>query len=441
MTQFEFYKSFQFVAELILAESLFAYKLHRRSRFPLRMAGALVVFFGYSYLFPVLSSSAWYCSFTFLMIFAASVLLGKFLFKETWLTVVFCCLAGYTTQHLAYELYTLLLHASGANAKSPMGFYGSGEVTFFDNPFSIAVYFCSFIVTYCACFFLFSEKIPKSEAIQLKADFIFIGVLFILVIDVVLNAVIVYYLADDDKPLYKMIMCVYNILCCLIALYLQFEVALKRKLEDTLDRVEQMWHMAKEQYAVSKENVEMINLKCHDLKHQIRTLRKGGDINPEVLKDLEKHISIYDSSVKTGNAALDVIITEKSLICANKNIKLSCIIDGKKLGFIKEEDVFALFGNIIDNAIEAVSTVEESKRVITLSVKSVNNFLTIRETNYFEHPIKFVNGLPETHKPDKRYHGFGLKSIKYICEHYGGEITIAAENNIFDLSILFEENN
>ncbi len=437
MTQFEFYKSFQFVLELILAESLYAYKLHRRSHFVWRMIGSLVVFFTYSFLFPVLSYSAWYCSFTFLMIFAASVLLAKFLFKETWLTVIFCCLAGYTTQHLAYELYTLLLHMSGASSASPMGFYGDGEIAFFENPFSIAVYFCSFIVTYCACFFLFSEKIPKSEEIRFKTAFIFIGAVFILVIDVVLNAVIVYYLAGDDKPLYKIIMCVYNILCCLIVLYLQFEVALKRKIEDTLDRVEQMWHQAKEQYAVSKENMEMINLKCHDLKHQIRTLRKGGDINPEVLKDIEKHISIYDSSVKTGNAALDVIISEKSLVCANKNIKLSCIIDGKQLDFIKEEDVFALFGNIIDNAIEAVSAVEESKRVITLSVKTVNNFLTIRETNYYEHPIKFVGGLPETHKADKRYHGFGIKSIKCICEHYGGELTIAAENNIFDLSILF----
>ena len=84
-----------------------------------------------------------------------------------------------------------------------------------------------------------------------------------------------------------------------------------------------------------------------------------------------------------------------------------------------------------------MSAVEESKRVITLSVKTVNNFLTIRETNYYEHPIKFVGGLPETHKADKRYHGFGIKSIKCICEHYGGELTIAAENNIFDLSILF----
>lgn len=437
MTQFEFYKSFQFVLELILAESLYAYKLPRRSYFVLRLIGALAVLFAFSYLFPVLSNSALYCSFTFLMIFTVSVLLAKFLFKETWMTVIFCCLAGYTTQHLAYELYTLAVNLAGANAESPMGFYGADEITFFDNQFLVAMYLFVYTLTYCACFFLFSEKIPRSESVQFKTAFMFCGIVFILVIDILLNAVIVYYLADDDKPLYKIIMCVYNILCCIIALYLQFEVALKRKLEDTLDRVEQMWRQAKEQYAVSKENVEMINVKCHDLKHQIRTLRKSGDIDPQALAELEKRISIYDSAVKTGNPALDIILSEKSLICTKNNIKLSCIVDGEKLGFIKEEDIYALFGNIIDNAIEAVTDVEESKRVISLSVKTVNNFLTIRATNYFDHEIKFVGGMPETRKADKRYHGYGLKSIKYICEHYGGELTVAAENNVFDLSILF----
>ncbi len=437
MTQFEFYKSFQFVFELILAESLYAYKLRRNSYFVLRFIGALLVFFAFSYLFPVLSYNALYCSFTFLMIFTVSVLLAKFLFKETWTTVIFCCLAGYTTQHLAYELYNIMLNITGANSESPMGFYGDGELDLFGNQFAVAVYFVMFTVTYFVCFFLFSEKLPKQESVQFNTTFVFFGVIFILVIDIVLNAVIVYYLAGDDKPLYKIIMGIYNILCCIIALYLQFEVALKRKLEDTLDKIEQMWHQAKEQYAISKENVEMINVKCHDLKHQIRKLRKGGDINPEVLAELEKRISIYDSEVKTGNDALDIILSEKSLICAKNNIKLSCIVDGEKLGFIKEEDIYALFGNIIDNAMEAVTEVEESKRVISLSVKSVNNFLTIRATNYYEHEIKFVGGMPETHKPDKRYHGFGLKSIKYICEYYGGELSIAAEDNIFDLSILF----
>lgn len=437
MTQFEFYKSFQFVLELILAETLYAYKLHRRPYFPLRLIGAIAVFFGFSYLFPVISNNALYCSFTFLMIFSASVLLAKFLFKETWMTIIFCCLAGYTTQHLAYELYTLTLNVTGANANSPMGFYGDEELDLFSNQFAVAAYFFTFTLTYFVCFFVFSEKIPKGDSVQFKTAFMFFGIVFILVIDIVLNAVVVYYLADDGKPLYKIIMCVYNVICCIVAMYLQFEVALKRKLEDTLDRVEQMWHQAKEQYAVSKENVEMINVKCHDLKHQIRTLRKGGEINPDVLADLENRIKIYDAEIKTGNVALDTILSEKSLICTKNNIKLSCIVDGEKLGFIKEEDIYALFGNIIDNAIEAVTSVEESKRVISLSVKTVNSFLTIRESNYYEHEIKFVGDMPETHKPDKRYHGFGLKSIKYICEHYNGELTISAENNIFDLSILF----
>ncbi len=41
-----------------------------------------------------------------------------------------------------------------------------------------------------------------------------------------------------------------------------------------------------------------------------------------------------------------------------------------------------------------------------------------------------------TTKDDKRYHGFGMKSIELIVHKYGGELTCRAEGGIFRLSIL-----
>ena len=139
----------------------------------------------------------------------------------------------------------------------------------------------------------------------------------------------------------------------------------------------------------------------------------------------------------TGNAALDVILTEKMLSCNQSGIKLGCIADGKSLDFMREDDVYSLFGNLIDNAIEAVSQLDEKKRVIGFKVRAVENLLSVNVHNYYEKPITFVGGIPQTTKADKKYHGYGMKSIQYICRKYGGDLSINAENNVFNINILF----
>ena len=219
-------------------------------------------------------------------------------------------------------------------------------------------------------------------------------------------------------------------------LYLQFEVALKHKFETMLSVERQIHQKYKEQYAISKESVELINMKFHDIKHQIRTYTEAGNVPASVIRNLESNISLYDSVSKTGNDALDIILTEKSLLCNKNSIQLDCMADGKLLSFIKDEDVYALFGNIIDNAIEAVLKLAESMRTISLQVKRVQDMLIIRETNHYA-DIRVKNGVLQTMKSDKNYHGYGLRSIQRICEEYGGDLAISTEDNIFTMNILF----
>ncbi len=437
MTQLELYKSFQFVAELLLAETIYMYRLRRRKLFPLRLLLSTAACFLFAFLVPVLADNAFYFSFIFLVIFAFSVLAAKAVFKERWLTVLFCAIAGYTTQHLAYEIYNMLLNVSGANADAPLGVYGQELSGMYTNPFLLAAYATIYVLTYFLCWLFFGNKFRQRSEVRMEFSFVLALVIFILIVDILLNAIVVYYLKSPEMLLAVILSGVYNILCCVIALYLQFEVALRRKLESTLDTVQRMWHQVKEQYAISKENIELINMKCHDLKHQVRSYGGHNTISSSVLVDIEKAISIYDSSVKTGNDALDVILTEKSLLCSKNGVKFSCIVDGKRLDFMAEEDIYALFGNIVDNAIEAVLKCAEDKRVISLSVKEVDDMVAVRAQNYYAEDIVFEDGLPQTTKTDKRYHGFGMKSIQYICERYKGTLSIKADRGIFVVNILF----
>ena len=92
------------------------------------------------------------------------------------------------------------------------------------------------------------------------------------------------------------------------------------------------------------------------------------DNNNQPIKDLENTISIYDANIETGNKLLNVLFTEKSLYCEQKGIKFTCMIDGQKLNFIEDGDLYCLFGNITDNALEAVTQINEiEKRIINMT--------------------------------------------------------------------------
>ena len=110
--------------------------------------------------------------------------------------------------------------------------------------------------------------------------------------------------------------------------------------------------------------------------------------------------------------------------------------EGEKLDFMTKEDIYSLFGNMLDNAIAAVRDVDPDKRIIMLNIREVGEMLVIRESNYCSEPIRFENGLPVT-QGDRRFHGFGMKSIKYVCDRYGADLTVKAENNMFTINILF----
>lgn len=166
----------------------------------------------------------------------------------------------------------------------------------------------------------------------------------------------------------------------------------------------------RERYQREKSAQDAINIRCHDIRHQIAALGQEGYRSS--LKELDKLVRIYDDSVNTGSTALDVVLSEKMLVCRTQNIQLTCLANGEKLKFLPDGDVYALFGNILDNAINAVAQFREpEERVISLTVRTEGGFLLIEEENRYLGEMKFVNGIPQTTNEDRTNHGFGMQSI------------------------------
>lgn len=433
-----FYKLL-FVAEIIVAEFLFTFHLKKRKLFALRAVGCIVLLFLIAAFFPEAVSNALYSSFMFLTLFALTVPALKFCYDEPWQNIVFCATAAYTLQHFAYELANLALCLIVWGKSPILGMYDTGQADFwaFDKQsfLLISVYLLCYFAAYWLVYLVFGKKIKKGNEMRIKS----LSLLFLigagLLVDIVLNSVLIYAEVDFVASVVNYVT---NLLCCILLLYGQFGLLLTKELKDELQTVQQLWNQYREQYAALKENIEIINMKCHDMRHQIREIGKSKSLNKETIAEIENSIKLYDATVKTGNEVLDTILTEKSLLCYRNGIVLTCVADGSLLDFMSAPDLFSLFGNALDNAIEAVKKIDDrDKRIIGLRIHSVGQLVTVNLKNSFEGEVEFdENGFPKTTKEDKNYHGFGLKSIRYVVEKYYGSVAVQVEEENFNLNIL-----
>jgi hypothetical protein len=206
-----------------------------------------------------------------------------------------------------------------------------------------------------------------------------------------------------------------------------------------LMRLQDMLEMQYNNYEILKQSVDVVNQKYHDLKHQIALLKEGAAEGTSMayLEQMEQDIKAYEATNKTGNNALDTILTAKTLYCQNNWIELTSVAEGEALSFMEPMDIAALFGNILDNAIESVSKIErKERRLIHLAVVKQKGFLRIRAENCYEEAPKVDEGEIVTSKKDRQYHGFGIKSIKSTVKKYGGSTTIQMKKGWFELRIL-----
>ena len=228
----------------------------------------------------------------------------------------------------------------------------------------------------------------------------------------------------------------------LLILFLQWDRWRELSMQKEMEAVNAILRRQYEQYNLSKENIEIINRKYHDLKHQIAVVRaeRNSDKREQYLQEMENDIKMYEAQNKTGNKVLDTILTGKHLYCVQHEINFTCVADGMLLDFMNLMDICTIFGNALDNAIECVEKIgDKSKRLIRTAVYSQSKFLIIRFENYTELELTTKDSLPITTKKDRQYHGYGLKSIRSTVEKYGGSMTVNVKDNWFILRLLIPE--
>lgn len=343
---------------------------------------------------------------------------------------LYCGICSCGLQHIAFDFYMLV--QLSRHKVDPIPSVGTA-----------GIYVMIYLVVYLAGYRWFVRKLADHGHYEVGRDSVVPLVTMILLVWVI-SIMELSSIEGFESGIYSHILYrIMDALCCFYVLWVQIshkeKVALNRELAGIHTAAKQQ----QAQYKMTSETIESINRKCHDLKHQIRLLKKTTDEKAlqDYLDEIEDDIMIYDTALETGNRALDTVLMEKGLFCKNHDIQWSCMVDGTKLDFMKIEDIYAIFGNALENAVTAVMQIASpQKRVISVKILEQNQLLMIQIQNYYEGQLNFEKGLPLTTKKNKSEHGYGMKSIRYTAEKYDGIVTVQAKNNIFMLQILIPVN-
>lgn len=192
-------------------------------------------------------------------------------------------------------------------------------------------------------------------------------------------------------------------------------------------------------YEMSHDGILALQTKCHDLKHQIAAIRSqaGKEQFDSYLSELEDSINEYSTVIECGNQTVDIVLTEKNILCLSSHVKFSYMIDGSLFSFLSDREIYSLFGNALDNALEATTKLSDiGDRMITLKANRRGDLVVLQVENTCE-PGFSLDGdiLPQTTKSGKG-HGFGLRSISRLAEKHGGSMSVRAENGVFKLSVI-----
>lgn len=429
-----------FLQTLLVAALLFMLPLQKRPRWQLRFAGGCAVVVVASWFAKLFLSQ-----FTFTWLALPSIF-GFFVGQVMAVAVVvwrsanlpfydalYGTICAYAVQHFASTVCLVLFPVSRTEVLQ-------GENTLFGGGGASLPQLMVYAAVYAVCYFLVAKRLPHAGRYHANVGRTLPSVVAVLGFAMGLSLMAKFFIEETafSRRLFAVCM-LFDLLCCSFVLWIQVSQRRETQLLAQIDTERRLRQQQKEQYEISRESIALINQKCHDIRHQIAALRREQDSakRNHSLASIEESIMIYDAVLQTGNPVLDTVLTEKSLLCEHEQIHWTCMAEGAALAFMEPVDLYTLFGNALDNAVESLRQIAQpERRVLAITLQKREDIAFLQIENYFDHPLQFEDGIPRTTKPDSTNHGYGMKSIHQIAACYGGTVDITAENNIFLLSVL-----
>lgn len=425
----------QFSFQLLISELVFLLNKPKRNHFSFRIVTGMVIYLLLAVIWEILVIRiAGDSILPYALLYLGYALMSSVLiwgcFDIKLMELVFILAGGYATEHMCFAFSRISLYVLGYQ-----------YILYGGLAHLLITRYLFYIVGAVTIYFLLIKGNKDQDSLEM-VDVRIIFLTLILLMTAIIMSICWSQPSEYIGTLMGEVICpAYSFLCSAFVLIMEYYILRENSMKREREIMEQLIQLSDSQQKSAKEVIDIINIKCHDLKHQIRALAKMEDskTRSDYLQEVQEAVSIYDATYHTGCKALDYVLREKTLLFNEYQVQFSCMVDGEAIVFMTSADIYALMGNALDNALERVLQEEDDERIISLHIKSRGQMILIHLENRCSREPLFQDGLPVTDKEDKRNHGFGVRSIRYITEKYDGELLMHVKNGRFFLDILLPQ--
>ena len=199
-----------------------------------------------------------------------------------------------------------------------------------------------------------------------------------------------------------------------------------------------------QKYQEIENKIEQNRCVAHDMKHHLIVLKdyaRAQDYEnlQRYLEQMENENFETETYIWTQNKVWDLILQQKKLEAEQKGITMTIESMLIKSFPLNEREGCVLWGNLLDNAIEACEKIQEGEKWIRVKIEKQNEMLFIEIANRIAKEPVIKNGELATTKTEKSLHGYGIKSVRRIVEKYDGIMSYQSKGKVFRVNITLND--
>lgn len=284
------------------------------------------------------------------------------------------------------------------------------------------------------------RKLQETAICEYKNILIIFDVVFSLVF--LCYGKVFYNMTIDIKKVETAKMLIFVLISMLMVtvVYMLMKNKMIEKQNDILQLQEEF---SKKRYEELAESISKNNHLVHDINNHLIILKEyaRNEDNENIyhyIEEIRRQYEVAPQKRWTEHQVIDFILNQKKMEAEQKDISVEIVSEKGIQVPIPKNEICVVLGNLLDNAIEATSKVEEGLKWIKITIGKQNKMTFMKiENNYQCDPI-IRNGEYQTIKENKNAHGYGIRSVRRIIKKYDGTINLEAEEHVFRVRILLQ---